>query len=161
MQDLAVQDLAFGRFMYFSKVKRCKLWLMFMPPVTIVRRIKICPSLSVRPSVSPSVRPQDLAFGRFMYFSKVKRCKLWLMFMPPVTIVRRIKICPSLSVCLSVRPSVRQSVRPSVRHTLWNRAGIINSSYSFQSIFLRLCILAVDIIKLYMWSFDGNRNNFN
>ena len=62
MQDLAVQDLAFGRFMYFSKVKRYKLWLMFMAPVTIVRRIKICPCPSVRPSVRPSVSPSVRPF---------------------------------------------------------------------------------------------------
>ena len=89
---------------------------------------------------------QDLAFGRFINFSKVKRYKLWLMFMIPVMIVRHIKICPC--------PSVHPSVRLSLHHTLWNIAFIFKS-YSFQSIFLKPCILVVDIIKMYMWKIDG------
>ena len=44
----------------------------------------------------------------FQYFFAL-RFILFPIFIPPVTKVGGIKICPCLSVCLSVRPSVRSS----------------------------------------------------
>ena len=38
---------------------------------------------------------------------------------------------------------------------------LINSSYSFQWIVLKLCILVVDIMKMCMWIIDGARLNFD
>ena len=38
---------------------------------------------------------------------------------------------------------------------------VINSSYSFQWIILKPCILVVDILKMCMWLFDGARINFD
>ena len=37
---------------------------------------------------------------------------------------------------------------------------VINSSYSFQWIFLKPCIILVDIMKVGMWIFDGPSINF-
>ena len=76
----------------------------------------------------------------------------------PVTIVGGIKICPCLSVCLSVCPSVRLSVRC---HAIRYRVGVINSSHSFQWIFLKPCISVVDILKMCMWVCGGARINFD
>ena len=69
-----------------------------------------------------------------------------LIFMPPWQII---KICPCLSV------------RPSVRNALWYRVCVINSSHSFQWIFLKPCIPVVDILKMCMWVFGGARINFD
>ena len=49
------------------------------------------------------------------------------------------------------------SVCPSVRHALRYRVCVINSSHSFQWIFLKPCILVVDILKMCMWVFGGAR----
>ena len=38
---------------------------------------------------------------------------------------------------------------------------VINSSYSFQWIFLKPCLLVVDILNMCMWVFDGARINFD
>ena len=38
---------------------------------------------------------------------------------------------------------------------------VINSSYSFQWIVLKLYILVVDIMKMCMWIIDGARLNFD
>ena len=38
---------------------------------------------------------------------------------------------------------------------------VINSSHSFLWIFLKPCILVVDIMKTFMWVFDGARVNFD
>ena len=65
-------------------------------------------------------------------------------FYDPVTIVRLIKICPS--VHLSV--------------TLYGIECVISSN-SFQWIFLKPCIPVVDILKMCMWDFDGARINFD
>ena len=58
-------------------------------------------------------------------------------------------------VCLSVS----LSVCPSICHTLWYKVCVINSSYSFQWIFLKPCIVVVDIMKMCIWVFDGARIN--
>ena len=39
------------------------------------------------------------------------------------------------------------------------RVCVINSSFSFQWVFLKPCILVVDIMKIGMWVFDGCRIN--
>ena len=72
-----------------------------------------------------------------------------MSFYAPVTKVGGIKICPCLSV------------RPSVRHALRYRVCVINSSHSFQWIFLKPCISVVDILKMCMWVFSGARINFD
>ena len=61
-------------------------------------------------------------------------------------------ICPCLSFSLSVYLSIH--------HTLQYRVCVINFSFSFQWIFLKLWILVVDIMKMCMWIFDGPRINF-
>ena len=48
----------------------------------------------------------------------------------------------------------------SICHTLRYRVCVINSSYSFLWIFLKHCILVVDIMKMCMWVFDIARLNF-
>ena len=55
------------------------------------------------------------------------------------------------------------SVCLSIHHTLLYRVFEINSSHSFQWIFLKPCILVVDIMKMCMslWAFDGARINFD
>ena len=53
------------------------------------------------------------------------------------------------------------SVRPSVRHTLWYRVWVINSSDSFEWIFLKPCIPVADILKMSMWFFGGARISFD
>ena len=57
--------------------------------------------------------------------------------------------------------SVRLSVCPSVRHALRYRVCVINSSHSFQWIFLKPCVHVVDILKMCMWVFDGAKINFD
>ena len=57
--------------------------------------------------------------------------------------------------------SVRPYVCLSIPHTLWYRVCVINFSYSCQWIFLKPCILIVDIMKMCMWIFDGARINFH
>ena len=38
---------------------------------------------------------------------------------------------------------------------------IINSCYSFQCVFLKLCRHIVDILKMCIWAFDGDKINFD
>ena len=38
---------------------------------------------------------------------------------------------------------------------------VINISYNFQWIIMKLCILVVDILKMCMWVFDRTRINFD
>ena len=64
-----------------------------------------------------------------------------------------LRFAPCLSVCVSVRPSVR--------HALRYRVCVINYSHSFQWIFLKPCIIIVDILKMCMWIFGGARINFD
>ena len=47
------------------------------------------------------------------------------------------------------------------QHTLWNSVCVINSSHTFQWIFLKPCILVVDILKLCIWVFNGAKINFD
>ena len=62
-------------------------------------------------------------------------------FYAPVTIVRG---------HLDLPLSVRLSVGPYVRHTLRYRVCLIDSSYSFRWIFLKPCVLVIDIMKMCM-----------
>ena len=73
-------------------------------------------------------------------------------FYAPVTIVKGHYDLP-----LSVRPSVC----PSVHHTLRYSVCVINSTLSFQWIFLKPCIPVVEILKMCMWVFDEARTNFD
>ena len=75
----------------------------------------------------------------------------FVCFYTPVTRVRGHYGLP-----LSVRPYVCLSIS----HTLRYRVCVINSSYSCQWIFLKPCILIVDIMKMCMWIFDGARINY-
>ena len=52
-------------------------------------------------------------------------------------------------------------VCPSVRLTLRYSVCVINSSHSFQWIFLKPCTPLVDILKMYMWVFYEARTNFD
>ena len=52
------------------------------------------------------------------------------------------------------------SVCPSVRHTLQYRVCVINSS-QFSMGLLKPCLLFVDIMKMCMWSFGGDKINFD
>ena len=82
------------------------------------------------------------------------KCNMYFIFQifyAPMTIVRGYKdfhsVCPS--VCLSIR------------HTLRYTVCVINSSHSFQWIFLKPCIPVRDILKMCMWVFNGARINFD
>ena len=57
--------------------------------------------------------------------------------------------------------SLLLSVRPSVRHALQYRVCVINSSHTFQWVFLKPYILFVDIMKMCMWSFGGDKIIFD
>ena len=68
---------------------------------------------------------------------------------------------PPTPVTIDLPLSVRPSVCPSVRHNLRYRVCVINSSHSFQLIFLKPCILVVDIFKTCIWIFDVARIKFD
>ena len=53
--------------------------------------------------------------------------------------------------------AVCPSVCPSVRQALQYRVCLINSSHSFQWVCLKSWILFVDIMKICMWSFGGDK----
>ena len=46
-------------------------------------------------------------------------------------------------------------------YTIGYGVCVINSFYSFQWVFFKLCVLVVVMIKMYMWSFNGDKINFD
>ena len=116
----------------------------------------ICPCLSVYPSICLSGR-HTLRY-RFCVISS-SYSLLWVILKLCRYIMDILKMCMWVldGACLSVCPSVC----PCIHHTLWNRVCGINSWNSFHSIFLKPCILVVDIMKMCMWIFDGARLNFD
>ena len=68
--------------------------------------------------------------------------------------VRRYFLCPRDDSQGALRFA---PVCPSVRHTLRYSVCEINSSHSFQWIFLKPCIPVVDILKMCIWVFDEAR----
>ena len=115
--------------------------------------------------MADSVDPENIASSeaiqtRYALFIQTKLsqclefvCCIVLFFLCPREdsqgALRFTPVC--LPVCLSVCLSV----------PLRYRVCVINSSHSFQWIFLKPCIFVVDILKMCMWVFGEARINFD